>query len=696
MGAVGAAGGDAAARRLVGRAGGVDRRFAPAGQRHRTLGRHRGRAAAGGGRRRLACLARAARQPQGRRTARRCTGWPGCGVRKRRHEGRARALRDRARHAAPGALRRGGGGLRHPQARPAEPLDAGADRPLSVRAALVHDHRRARLRQDHGTPQRGPALSARRPHGRTGGARRRRHAQLRLVVHRPGGADRHCRPFHHAGQRRQQRQGDLGRLPATAEEEPPAPAAEWRARHGVGGRPDRPQPRRPRHPRAGRARAGAGAARTARPSVSDLPARHQVRSAVGLCRELRRTRQGPARHALGLHGADQRPFGAAVSGHRIRGAAGPPGPGPGRCVAGRARPAAPRTHLRLPEPVCAPARQPERLRAAGVFALAVRSRPDAARRVLRQRHAGRLPDRPRARCSVAPLQARAGDAAGAAEQRPQLLPVAPADRGGVRRAGLVRHAAWLRAPPWRHGDSRLCGAGAAGGRAGRRVGHQLEQQQGLHRCRGGSRRTRAQGRQRNPQPRHRRPAPRAAGAGGHAGPGSGRRQQRQGHGRCRRQGAAVAGLRPVPGAQARRRRAHRLRTHAGRRGDAAAGAACRRAVACRRPARVAVRSAQGLLDDVRARAFRTRRPEGPHRERLGRAPVARAEHRTARVDVRAPRWAARPGRHRLTDPAGQGTGRRHAHTLVGGALAAARLQPAAPARAGCRLPRVHHRQGRRW
>ena len=32
-------------------------------------------------------------------------------------------------------------------------------------------------------------------------ARRRRHAQLRLVVHRRGGADRHRRPLHHAGSR---------------------------------------------------------------------------------------------------------------------------------------------------------------------------------------------------------------------------------------------------------------------------------------------------------------------------------------------------------------------------------------------------------------------------------------------------------------------------------------------------------------
>ena len=38
--------------------------------------------------------------------------------------------------------------------------------------------------------------------GPTRAARRRRHAQLRLVVHRRGGADRHRRPLHDAGQRR--------------------------------------------------------------------------------------------------------------------------------------------------------------------------------------------------------------------------------------------------------------------------------------------------------------------------------------------------------------------------------------------------------------------------------------------------------------------------------------------------------------
>jgi type VI secretion system protein ImpL len=45
-------------------------------------------------------------------------------------------------------------------------------------------------------------------------ARRRRHPQLRLVVHRRRGADRHRRPLHHPGQPGRGRQRLLARLPA--------------------------------------------------------------------------------------------------------------------------------------------------------------------------------------------------------------------------------------------------------------------------------------------------------------------------------------------------------------------------------------------------------------------------------------------------------------------------------------------------
>ena len=65
---------------------------------------------------------------------------------------------------------------------------------------------------------------------------RRRHAQLRLVVHRRGGADRHRRPLHDAGQPRGGRQRRVARLPPPAQEIPPPAAAERRA-----GR-DQPQP----------------------------------------------------------------------------------------------------------------------------------------------------------------------------------------------------------------------------------------------------------------------------------------------------------------------------------------------------------------------------------------------------------------------------------------------------------------------
>ena len=47
-------------------------------------------------------------------------------------------------------------------------------------------------------------------------ARRRRHAQLRLVVHRRGGAARHRRPLHDAGLRRRRRQRRLGGVPGAA------------------------------------------------------------------------------------------------------------------------------------------------------------------------------------------------------------------------------------------------------------------------------------------------------------------------------------------------------------------------------------------------------------------------------------------------------------------------------------------------
>ena len=65
--------------------------------------------------------------------------------------------------------------------------------------ALVRDHRSARRRQDHRAAQLGPASSRTCP--RAARARRRRHAQLRLVADQRSHPARHRRPLDTAGRR---------------------------------------------------------------------------------------------------------------------------------------------------------------------------------------------------------------------------------------------------------------------------------------------------------------------------------------------------------------------------------------------------------------------------------------------------------------------------------------------------------------
>ena len=71
-----------------------------------------------------------------------------------------------------------------------------------LRSALVRHHRPARRRQDHGAGEFRAEISARARRDARGDRGRRRHALLRLVVHRRGRADRHRRPLHDAGFRR--------------------------------------------------------------------------------------------------------------------------------------------------------------------------------------------------------------------------------------------------------------------------------------------------------------------------------------------------------------------------------------------------------------------------------------------------------------------------------------------------------------
>ena len=59
-------------------------------------------------------------------------------------------------------------------------------------------------------------------------ARRRRHAQLRLVVHGRSGVSRHRGPLHDPGLRRHVRRGGLGRVPGPAAQVPQATARQRR------------------------------------------------------------------------------------------------------------------------------------------------------------------------------------------------------------------------------------------------------------------------------------------------------------------------------------------------------------------------------------------------------------------------------------------------------------------------------------
>ncbi len=172
---------------------------------------------------------------------------------------------------------------------------------LSLRAAVVRDHRPARRRQDHRAAERRPVVPARRRDGAERGRRRRRHAHVRLVVHRERGADRHRRPLHHAGFRRGGGQGGLAGLPRPAEAHPRPPAAERRA-----GR-DRIVRYR-RRTRRGTARAcprdpppGQGTVRPAWRARAGLCAVHQGRPDRRLHRVLRRPRSRAARAGLGRH-----------------------------------------------------------------------------------------------------------------------------------------------------------------------------------------------------------------------------------------------------------------------------------------------------------------------------------------------------------------------------------------------------------
>ena len=144
--------------------------------------------------------------------------------------------------------------------------------------------------------------------GRRQRARRRRHAQLRLVVHRRGGADRHRRPLHDAGIGRGGRRQRLGRASS--------PCCASRGRAGRSTACCSPSTSRTccsrRRPSARStppscARACRSCRRKLGVRAAGLRAGHQGRPDRRLQRELRRARQGGARPGLGLHASRTTP-----------------------------------------------------------------------------------------------------------------------------------------------------------------------------------------------------------------------------------------------------------------------------------------------------------------------------------------------------------------------------------------------------
>ena len=309
---------------------------------------------------------------------------------------------------------------------------------------------------------------------------RRRHPQLRLVVHRRGGAARHRRPLHDPGVRSRGRQRGLAGISATAEEIASAAADQRRDADGQRVRPAAAIAAGARNPCRRRARAPAGAARTPADPLPDLRAGDQVRPAGRLHGVLRRTRQGRARAGLGHHLRLHRGHQGRAAGRirqRIRTARKAPARSRDGPHAGRARPDAAGTDLRLPAAVRDHQAAARRVSRTGVCRLEVRGGAADPRRLLHQRHPGRQPDRPRHGHAGARLRHGAQAAAAAGIERPQLLHHQPAAQRGVPRTGRGRHQPALGAQAHAAAMGRLRSRGLAAGRIERRLAGELLAQQ---------------------------------------------------------------------------------------------------------------------------------------------------------------------------------------------------------------------------
>ena len=276
----------------------------------------------------------------------------------------------------------------------------GGTQPL--RSAVVRVHRRAGIGQDDGAGQFGAAVSARAARRQGRGARRRRDAQLRLVVHGGGGVPRHRRPLHDAG---------LGCESRIAEgwREFLSLLRTYRVRrplNGViltiscAGSADAERARA-RGLRRGGASATAGAGRRAPRPAAGVRDGDQVRPGPRLYRLLRRSR---SRRAARRSGASRSRMTDALSGAAPGAVAGEFDALMRRLNervlrtrrAGARRPAA-GVGVCVSAADVGAARSDRDVRRRRVHRVARRSPDSAARRLLHQRHAGRHADRSAAR-----------------------------------------------------------------------------------------------------------------------------------------------------------------------------------------------------------------------------------------------------------------------------------------------------------
>ncbi len=455
------------------------RRIASARVGGRADRRHRGAALGRAGDRGRPALDGAARQHAAHQQPR--------GERGTRLDGRDAGLRGGRAHprALRGRLRRAAVG-RDPQE---------GRQGLHQPASLVHHHRPARRGKDDRPAELRPRVPARRAARPGGDPGRRRHAQLRLVVHRRGRPHRYGRPLLDAGRRHRGRPGGVEGLPRSPQAPSPAAADQRRAAgHQPVGRPA--LARDGAQAACGRAEeAAAGTDARLRRAGAGLRAADQGRPDRRLQRVFRDAGRGRARAGLGHDAAARRQRGAPRRGvHRaLRRARRPAARRRLRADARGARHLAALQDLHLPAGVREPATGRRRLHQRHLPAEPLRDAADPARHLLHQRHPGRRADpspaqrhepdlrlrggQPRALCGARQglLHQEAPDrhrlrGAGARRRQPHARAAGRGvSRRGLRRDGGARHRARRpvarRAGAWRGsgvGDGRRLGGGRAG------------------------------------------------------------------------------------------------------------------------------------------------------------------------------------------------------------------------------------------